>query len=105
MKYLNKFKWQVKKDKNTCYATRWISKFEQVPFKGRHVTMHKYIFFLKGKWDKLQDKEIDHKDSYGLNNQYNNLRIATKNQNQHNTRVQINNQLKISEKQKIILSV
>ena len=69
--YLNQFKWNAHKSRNVFYAERRDGK--------SIVKMHHIIF---GKPDK--GLFIDHKDQNGLNNQRENLRIATRSQNKVN---------------------
>ena len=70
-KWLNKWKWHAKKEKNTFYARRKKN--------GKTILMHRVVMFPK------DGSEIDHKYYNGLNNQKNNLRICTKQQNIWNT--------------------
>ena len=70
---LSQFKWAVKEQKHTLYAVRTII------FEGKQsiVRMHCAI---------LNNKEIDHIDHNGLNNQKSNLRLCTRSENMMNTR-------------------
>lgn len=65
--YLNHWKWQANKSKNTWYA-----------IKSHGGKMHQLIINIPNGF------EIDHKDRNGLNNQKSNLRIATRAQNNAN---------------------
>lgn len=73
---LNEFKWYAQKRWNTFYAVRSI-RLEN----GKRTTirMHREILCLTD--SKIQG---DHQDRNGLNNQRDNLRIATNQQNQWN---------------------
>ncbi len=64
---LNKFKWCARKDRNTYYAVR-----RNKELKIGNIQMHREIL-------KVKDKTllVDHRDHDGLNNQKNNLRVAT----------------------------
>jgi hypothetical protein len=71
---LSKRKWQAKQGQNTWYAVR-----------SDHVRMHRLIL------DAPSGIEVDHIDGNGLNNQRCNLRLATKDQNQHNSVIRSDN--------------
>lgn len=45
-------------------------------------------FYVHAEWP---EGELDHRDNDGFNNRISNLRLATSNQNQHNTRIPKNN--------------
>lgn len=80
--YLNQWKWQAQKHRNTFYATRkdgvWPNRKE--------VKMHRVIMNTPA------GVETDHWDGDGLNNRRMNLRVCATNQNQHNrTRKNANN--------------
>lgn len=72
--YLNQWKWQVLKKKNTQYAARTM----YIKNGHKDILMHRLIMELSDK------RQIDHIDHNGLNNQKNNLRICTNGQNQMN---------------------
>jgi hypothetical protein len=69
--WLNQFKWHAHKDKSTFYAMGYIN--------GKNTLMHRLI--LKITNPKIQG---DHRDRNVLNNQRNNIRIATHSQNKVN---------------------
>lgn len=75
--YLNQWKWHAYKCRNTYYAGRNSSR--KNPPK-RIIQMHRIILGLTD-----GNILIDHQDHNGLNNQRNNLRKATKAQNQQNS--------------------
>jgi hypothetical protein len=74
---LNQFNWNLEKSKNTFYAKRKTT----INKKNCSIKMHRQIMKLT-KGDGLF---VDHKDHNGLNNQKNNLRIATIYQNNQNS--------------------
>lgn len=71
---LSRFKWYARKSKNTFYATRRLGKH------GDHIQMHRDIVGIN-EYPKLF---ADHEDHNGLNNQRDNLRVATRSQNNAN---------------------
>lgn len=71
---LKEFNWCATKAKNTYYATR---AFVKPDGKRTNIFMHQF----------LCGKGTDHIDGNGLNNQRNNLRLASKQQNSWNQRV------------------
>jgi hypothetical protein len=77
--HLNHFKWKVyfSESANSYYATRKIN--------GKHIAMHRILMNTVG-----TNLVIDHKDHNGLNNQKQNLRIATKSQNGANRQIRKN---------------
>ena len=81
--WLNQWKWFAVRQRNgNWYAVR-NSTWKNV--KGRTIYMHRKILRLT-----VEDyHETDHKDHNGLNNQRENLRIATRMQNQYNQKPQI----------------
>lgn len=74
---LNKWDWHVGKGNRTFYARR----FTTNTIKREGIHMHKEILICNA-----SDLVVDHKDGNGLNNQKNNLRIATHSQNVANRR-------------------
>ena len=75
--YLNQFKWQAKKGRNTYYAIRGIV------INGKHNTVLMHREILKG-------DIIDHKNHNGLHNYKSNLRPCTHQENNRNQRVSAN---------------
>ena len=75
--WLNRHKWYAHKRPNTWYAARH-SSLENG--KRKTILMHRELLQAPPGF------ETDHKDGNGLNNQRENLRIATTAQNQHNGR-------------------
>ena len=69
--WLNQWKWYAKVDRKTVYAAREPA--------GKEILMHKLLLPCE------PPLEIDHKDRNGLNNQLNNLRVATPTQNRVNS--------------------
>ena len=80
--YLNQFKWQANKIRNTFYANR---NFRIYKNKQGKIYMHRLI--LKAK----KEYVIDHIDGDTLNNQKKNLRICTHSENMRNSKIPINN--------------
>ena len=75
--WLNQWKWQAVKGHTTWYAYR----YPTLPGgKRRLVLMHRAILCPP------KEKDVDHKDRNGLNNQRDNLRVATQTQNNQNAR-------------------
>lgn len=72
--WLNQFKWYTLRDGHTFYA--------RCKKNGKEVQMHREILELK----KGNNKQTDHIDGNGLNNQRDNLRVCTKQENQRNQR-------------------
>jgi hypothetical protein len=72
--YLNQFKWQANKQKNTYYAVRETT----IEGKTTYFQMHRVIM------NTPKNLQTDHIDHNGLNNQKNNLRNCTKAQNRMN---------------------
>ena len=66
---LSRYTWTILKSKCTYYA---VTRF----YKNRkHESLHRLIMILEGY--EIKGKEVDHRDGNGLNNQLENLRIAT----------------------------
>lgn len=82
---INQYKWKVKRSKNTLYACRTII----VDSKICTEFMHRKILSLQ--FTDIDNIFVDHKDRNGLNNTRDNLRIATKSQNNMNKGLQENN--------------
>jgi len=80
---LSQYKWYARRDGNIFYATRSF----RVNKKQSAEQMHRRILGL----NPGDGKETDHIDMDGLNNQRNNLRIATKGQNEANQIIYRNN--------------
>jgi len=74
--HLNQWRWHVKPGRRTAYAWRGGS----IEGKKVQIKMHRYILGLFN-GDKGQ---VDHRDRNGLNNQRDNLRIATRRENRAN---------------------
>ena len=88
--FLNQFKWCAKKGRQTFYATRRDYYSDGVYNDlGKSIVMHRVILGLN-------DSKVfcDHKDGNGLNNQRENLRVATNGQNMANKKSHINSQSK-----------
>lgn len=81
--WLNQWKWCANKIHNIWYAIRGLIHSEKIA-NGKHICilMHRQIMNCP------KGFEIDHQDHNGLNNQKSNLRICTRNQNQHNQKIQ-----------------
>ena len=69
--YLNQYSWYIRPNRNTFYAE---TKIKQIPIRIHRLILKEY------------DKKvfIDHKDRNGLNNQKDNLRKATRTENNRN---------------------
>ena len=83
--WLNRWQWRARKDYNTFYAVR----YEQNRFtrKSKVIIMHREILGLK-----FGDGKItDHINGYGLDNRELNIRICNNSQNQHNSRIRVDN--------------
>lgn len=77
---LSKYKWQVKKGWHTLYATRNI----RTAIEHTNLLMHRAIM------GDIKGVAYDHIDGNGLNNQRENLRLATKRENAQNRGFQKN---------------
>lgn len=73
--WLSAFTWQSEPHRRTWYARAYYS-----PSRGKRAVVRMHRLILK------TTSDIDHKDGNGLNNQKINLRVATNNQNQYNSR-------------------
>lgn len=82
---LSQWKWQSQSggERNTAYARRGIYN----PYSRRMTTVMMHRVIMGDPADYL----IDHKDGNGLNNTRSNLRIATRAENQYNSRINKNN--------------
>jgi len=76
-----KFKQTIVKIKKRLYRT--------IEVKGRKFKLHRVIYYIHNQewdiWDSSQSNLIDHIDNDGLNNNIENLRVATHQQNMWNT--------------------
>jgi hypothetical protein len=81
--YLNQWKWYARKQRSTWYAVRdiWIPVHKILYM---HRLIHNRLYFNT-------QMQTDHKDQNGLNNQRNNLRVATNTENNRNKKKQRNN--------------
>ncbi len=79
--YLNQFKWlaRISPTSSSFYAMRACSR--KLKKKSRTIMMHRVLLNVAD-----PKTYIDHKDKNGLNNQRNNIRIATHSQNMINRR-------------------
>lgn len=79
--YLNQWKWFASRSKNNCYARR---AYYPSGRNGPHIkySMHRVIFEHNGL--DIENKQLDHINGNGLDNQKSNLRVATNTQNCHN---------------------
>ena len=63
--------------------------YRQIRIKGKRYKAHRLIYLMSNEqWDitdTSRDNSIDHRDNDPLNNNIDNLRVATNSQNQHNT--------------------
>ena len=84
--WLNQYKWTLVRNDNKEYAARNAYKEHG---KNKIVTMHRVIL-----GDTVKDKDTDHIDGNGLNNQRANLRACTRAENLRNCKKpQVNNEL------------
>jgi len=74
--HLARKKWHAKRRSNTWYAGTNVRDGKRY----RWVSMHRYIT------DAPKDTVVDHRDSNGLNNTRDNLRVCTQSQNMRNRR-------------------
>jgi len=72
--YLNQFTWHTEKTKHSIYARGWVN--------SSMTSMHRLIMNINER-----HTLVDHIDGYGLNNQRNNLRVATYSQNMANRKI------------------
>jgi hypothetical protein len=73
--HLSQWRWHVQTPRKCCYAARTVN--------GKKVFMQHAVYQYKtGRTDAPL---IDHRDRYGLNNQWSNLRLASSQQNAHNS--------------------
>ena len=84
-KYLRQWKWCAHKSRGKVYVSRCESRASGSAI----VRMHQVIAQRAGL--NVDNFVVDHRDGNGLNNQRNNLRQATKAQNQYNRRRNKNN--------------
>jgi hypothetical protein len=80
---LIKHKWHARKDRNTFYASRTV----MIEGKKTTVQLHREVLRLTF-GDGI---EVDHRNRNGLDNQKENLRIATSSLNSYNRKMQHNN--------------
>ncbi|AZF89947.1 hypothetical protein [Methanosarcina virus MetMV] len=82
---LNQYRWGVQRGKNTDYAKRGKS------VEGRilHIFMHRVVLERKLGRLLLSGEFTDHIDHNGLNNQRDNIRVASKSQNEMNKHLSI----------------
>lgn len=73
---LSRYRWRVKKERNTYYAIR----------DDKRNGIHKTILMHRQILSPPAEMDIDHRDRNGLNNHRENLRIATRSQNLANAR-------------------
>ena len=84
--WLSQWKWYATKSRNTFYAVRDVKALrtdgtQQI----KVIHMHRFIL------DAPIGVFVDHKDGDGLNNSRQNIRIATKHQNEFNQGLRLNN--------------
>jgi hypothetical protein len=79
--YLSQWEWYANKGGNTFYAKRNIS----IRGKQTQIKMHRVILQVK------EEDYVDHKDHNGLNNQRYNIRVSSRDGNEHNRGKRSNN--------------
>lgn len=87
------FKWYAKTKSNLIYAAR------NIRINGARKTMLMHILIA----NPCHGNVVDHRDSNGLNNQKNNLRVCTHEENMHNRRSQRNSSSNFKGVSKFIL--
>jgi len=80
---ISKWKWSALPGKNTFYARRLVA--VRGTGKRKNILMHRLVTNVG------DDKEVDHRDGNGLNNQKSNLRICNPSQNSQNCQRYKNN--------------
>lgn len=70
---VSNYKWHLRRSKHTCYAVASV----KVNGKGTTIRMHRVILGVK-------NKQVDHIDHNGLNNQRSNLRECSHSENNRN---------------------
>lgn len=85
--HLLQWEWHAHISNGVVYAARCY----KIKKKGFIVYMHRYIYSERMGLIIPEDKLIDHKDIYSLNNQRDNLRLADLSINGHNSKLQIRN--------------
>ncbi|MEN3331441.1 MAG: hypothetical protein V7641_806 [Blastocatellia bacterium] len=72
---VSRHNWHLVKQRHRFYASAWIN--------GKNVSMHRFIF-----GSEAGELDIDHRNGDGLDNTRENLRVATRSQNNANSRKQ-----------------
>lgn len=78
---LSKFKWYAHKSRTIFYAERHINS------NGKRTTIRMHRFLM----EVPKEKEVDHIDGNGLNNQKSNLRICSRQENLRNQKLSVRN--------------